>query len=108
MGMYSKEVQAVTESYKYSFVVTILVSFLPIVSQRKCYERNNQNCSTFRNYANDAIVCKGIPHALETIKKDPLKDQVESIWVIGGSSVYKVWSFMQLTMHYYLQLYVYV
>lgn len=43
-----------------------------------------------RDYGNDAIVCKSIPHALEVIEKPPLKDQVERIWVIGGSSVYKV------------------
>ncbi|KAK9302128.1 hypothetical protein QLX08_005741 [Tetragonisca angustula] len=41
------------------------------------------------DYGNDAIVCKSIPHALEVIAKPPLKDQVERIWVIGGSSVYK-------------------
>ncbi|KAK1122452.1 hypothetical protein K0M31_009672 [Melipona bicolor] len=41
------------------------------------------------DYGNDAIVCKSIPHALEIIEKPPLKDQVERIWVIGGSSVYK-------------------
>lgn len=41
------------------------------------------------DYGNVAIVCKSIPHALETISKEPLKDQVESIWVIGGSSVYE-------------------
>ncbi|XP_076765517.1 dihydrofolate reductase [Xylocopa sonorina] len=37
----------------------------------------------------EAIVCKSIPHALEVINKSPLKDNVENIWVIGGSSVYK-------------------
>ncbi|XP_003704189.2 dihydrofolate reductase [Megachile rotundata] len=41
------------------------------------------------DYGNEAIACKSIPHALETISKESLKDQVESIWVIGGSSVYK-------------------
>ncbi|XP_068980433.1 dihydrofolate reductase [Bombus flavifrons] len=41
------------------------------------------------DYGDDAIVCKSIPHALEVIKKPTLKDQIEGIWVIGGSSVYK-------------------
>ncbi|XP_043262795.1 dihydrofolate reductase isoform X2 [Colletes gigas] len=41
------------------------------------------------NYGGQALVCKSIPHALEIISQPPLKDQVENIWVIGGSSVYK-------------------
>ncbi|KZC07112.1 PREDICTED: dihydrofolate reductase [Dufourea novaeangliae] len=41
------------------------------------------------NYNDGAIVCKSIPHALEIILQPPLKDQIENIWVIGGSSVYK-------------------
>ncbi|KAG7189134.1 hypothetical protein KM043_008702 [Ampulex compressa] len=41
------------------------------------------------DYGDEAIVCKSIPHALEIISKPPLKDQIERIWVIGGSSVYK-------------------
>ncbi|XP_076241188.1 dihydrofolate reductase [Calliopsis andreniformis] len=41
------------------------------------------------DYGNQAIVCKSIPHALEIISQGPLKDKVENIWVIGGSSVYK-------------------
>ncbi|XP_017893381.2 dihydrofolate reductase, partial [Ceratina calcarata] len=45
--------------------------------------------SQFLDYGKDAIVCKNIPHALEIIGKPPLKDQIENIWVIGGSSVYK-------------------
>ncbi|XP_034178239.1 dihydrofolate reductase isoform X1 [Osmia lignaria lignaria] len=45
--------------------------------------------SQFLDYGNEAIVCKSIPHAIDVISKEPLKDQVESIWVIGGSSVYK-------------------
>lgn len=34
------------------------------------------------------IICKNIPHAFEVIEKT--KDRIENIWVIGGSSVYKV------------------
>ena len=45
--------------------------------------------SQLLNLGNDAIVCKSIPHVLEIVGQSPLKDQVESIWVIGGSSVYK-------------------
>ncbi|XP_076632707.1 dihydrofolate reductase [Colletes latitarsis] len=41
------------------------------------------------NYGGQAFVCNSIPHALEIISQPPLKDQVENIWVIGGSSVYK-------------------
>lgn len=44
----------------------------------------------YRDYGNEAFVCKSIPHALEIISQAPLKDKVESIWVIGGSSVYQV------------------
>ncbi|XP_053995509.1 dihydrofolate reductase isoform X1 [Hylaeus anthracinus] len=45
--------------------------------------------SQFLNFGDQAIVCKSIPQALEIISQPPLKDQVENIWVIGGSSVYK-------------------
>lgn len=41
------------------------------------------------DFGNEAIACKSLPHALELIAESPLKDKVESIWVIGGSSVYK-------------------
>ncbi|XP_066601174.1 dihydrofolate reductase [Prorops nasuta] len=41
------------------------------------------------DYGDEAIVCNGLSQALDLISKGPLKDQVESIWVIGGSSVYK-------------------
>ncbi|XP_058798340.1 dihydrofolate reductase [Phymastichus coffea] len=37
----------------------------------------------------DAIVCKNLPEAVEKISQSPLKDNVEQVWVIGGSSVYK-------------------
>ncbi|XP_061939612.1 dihydrofolate reductase isoform X2 [Apis cerana] len=39
------------------------------------------------DYGNDVIVCKSIPHAFEVIEK--IKDRIENIWVMGGSSVYK-------------------
>ncbi|XP_031832351.1 dihydrofolate reductase [Nomia melanderi] len=45
--------------------------------------------SQFLNVGDSAILCKSIPHAIEIISQPPLKDQIESIWVIGGSSVYK-------------------
>lgn len=38
---------------------------------------------------NEAFVCKSIPSALEFISKSNLKEQVENVWVIGGSNVYK-------------------
>ncbi|XP_011310647.1 dihydrofolate reductase [Fopius arisanus] len=37
----------------------------------------------------DAIVCKSIPAAIQMISTGSLKDKVEKIWVIGGSSVYE-------------------
>ncbi|XP_034178240.1 dihydrofolate reductase isoform X2 [Osmia lignaria lignaria] len=51
--------------------------------------RRTWECIPSKDYGNEAIVCKSIPHAIDVISKEPLKDQVESIWVIGGSSVYK-------------------
>lgn len=45
--------------------------------------------SKILDYGKDAIICKSIENALDIIGKPPLKDQVENIWVIGGSSVYK-------------------
>ncbi|KAJ8670604.1 hypothetical protein QAD02_001863 [Eretmocerus hayati] len=38
---------------------------------------------------NDAIACKNLPDAIDKISQSPLKDEVEQVWVIGGSSVYK-------------------
>ncbi|KAH0954858.1 hypothetical protein HN011_010138 [Eciton burchellii] len=39
------------------------------------------------DYGNKAIPCKSIPHALELIAQ--MQDQVERVWVIGGSRVYE-------------------
>ncbi|KAK2580382.1 hypothetical protein KPH14_006137 [Odynerus spinipes] len=41
------------------------------------------------NFGTEAIACKSISDALDTISRPPLCEQVEKIWVIGGSSVYK-------------------
>lgn len=45
--------------------------------------------SQILNCGGAAIVCNSISNALNIISKPPLKDQVENVWVIGGSSVYK-------------------
>lgn len=42
----------------------------------------------FRNYGDEAIVCRSIPNALELIAG--MQNEVERVWVIGGSRVYKV------------------
>ncbi|KYN16429.1 PREDICTED: dihydrofolate reductase isoform X2 [Trachymyrmex cornetzi] len=39
------------------------------------------------DYGDDAITCKSIPHALDIISG--MQNEVERIWVIGGSSLYK-------------------
>ncbi|XP_012227898.1 dihydrofolate reductase isoform X2 [Linepithema humile] len=39
------------------------------------------------DYGDKAIVCKSIPHALEVIAG--MQNQIERVWIIGGSSVYK-------------------
>ncbi|KYN36446.1 Dihydrofolate reductase [Trachymyrmex septentrionalis] len=39
------------------------------------------------DYGGDAIVCKSIPHALDVISE--MHNEVERVWVIGGSNVYK-------------------
>ncbi|KAG5329251.1 DYR reductase, partial [Acromyrmex charruanus] len=39
------------------------------------------------DYGDDAIVCKSIPHVLDVILG--MQNEVERVWVIGGSSVYK-------------------
>ncbi|KAI4474592.1 hypothetical protein M0802_015542 [Mischocyttarus mexicanus] len=41
------------------------------------------------NFGSNAIACKSISDALEIISEPPLCKQVDKIWVIGGSSVYK-------------------
>lgn len=41
------------------------------------------------NLGSDAIVCNSIPDALDVISRPPLCEQVEKVWVIGGSSIYK-------------------
>lgn len=55
---------------------------------RKIINIIRKSLKIFRNYGNDVIVCKSIPHAFEVIEK--IKDRIENIWVMGGSSVYKV------------------
>lgn len=45
-------------------------------------------CYNFRNYGDKAIVCKSIPNAFEVIAE--LQNEIERVWVIGGSRVYKV------------------
>lgn len=49
-----------------------------------------KNHTNFRDYGDKAIVCKSIPHALEVIAG--MQNQVERVWVIGGSNVYKVYN----------------
>ena len=44
----------------------------------------------FSDLGKDAIVCKTLSEAVEKLSQSPLKDKVEKVWVIGGSSVYKV------------------
>ncbi|XP_011693649.1 PREDICTED: dihydrofolate reductase isoform X1 [Wasmannia auropunctata] len=39
------------------------------------------------DYGDEAIACKSIAHALDVISG--MENQVERVWVIGGSSVYK-------------------
>lgn len=39
------------------------------------------------DYGDKAITCKSIPHAIEVITE--MQNQIERVWVIGGSSVYK-------------------
>ncbi|KAL0108391.1 hypothetical protein PUN28_015141 [Cardiocondyla obscurior] len=43
--------------------------------------------SQITDLGHEAIACKDIPHALDTILQ--MQNQVERIWVIGGSRVYK-------------------
>ncbi|XP_012261765.1 dihydrofolate reductase [Athalia rosae] len=43
----------------------------------------------YLDLGDEAIVCKSLPSALEKLSQPPLKDQIERIWVIGGSGVYK-------------------
>lgn len=54
------------------------------------HKKNN-----FRDYGDKAIVCKSMPHAFEIITG--MQNQVERVWVIGGSNVYKVFH----TIRYY-------
>lgn len=49
----------------------------------------------FRDYGDEAIVCKSISHALDVISG--MQNQIERIWVIGGSSVYKVFYILHST-----------
>ncbi|XP_054269002.1 dihydrofolate reductase-like [Macrosteles quadrilineatus] len=40
-------------------------------------------------YPEDLVVCRSFPEALQALKKPPLVDSIENVWVIGGSSVYQ-------------------
>lgn len=44
----------------------------------------------FRDLGEGIITSKSLTEAMDKITQTPLKDQVEKIWVIGGSSVYQV------------------
>ncbi|XP_014208214.1 dihydrofolate reductase isoform X2 [Copidosoma floridanum] len=37
----------------------------------------------------DAIACNSLPEAIQQISQDHLRDKVEQVWVIGGSSIYQ-------------------
>lgn len=55
---------------------------------KKSNLRKKINFINFRDYGDKAITCKSIPHAIEVITE--MQNQIERVWVIGGSSVYKV------------------
>ncbi|GAB0100136.1 Dihydrofolate reductase [Sergentomyia squamirostris] len=37
----------------------------------------------------DVILCSSLPEALKLLEKDPYKQEIENIWIVGGYSVYK-------------------
>jgi dihydrofolate reductase len=47
-------------------------------------------CSTCRIIGPNVLVCSSLDSALQKLQEPPLAETVESAWVIGGSSVYKV------------------
>lgn len=53
--------------------------------------RINMVMSTqIRDYGDQVLTCTSILHALEIVSQPLLSSKVETIWVIGGSAVYKV------------------
>lgn len=62
---------------------------MKIINEEKSnFFKKKINCINFRDYGDKAIICKSIPHAIEVITE--MQNQIERVWVIGGSSVYKV------------------
>ncbi|XP_011496419.1 PREDICTED: dihydrofolate reductase [Ceratosolen solmsi marchali] len=42
------------------------------------------------DYGEDVVVCKSLPDMIEKLSQSPLNDKIEQVWVIGGSSIYKI------------------
>lgn len=90
MGLYPRKVSTFTEPHKYGVNVAITVIMGEMIDEIKnfIFLEKKLIVSTLRDYGDKAITCKSIPHAIEVITD--MQNQVERVWVIGGSSVYKV------------------
>lgn len=101
MGVHPWKVSTFEGPHKHGVDFAIIV----IIDKTKNMKRNSifQKIidiiyRNFRDYGDEAIACKSISHALDVISG--MQNQVERIWVIGGSSVYKVFctiNFLHLT-----------
>ncbi|XP_058820468.1 dihydrofolate reductase [Topomyia yanbarensis] len=40
-------------------------------------------------YPNDVVVCKSLQEALNKLEDIPLVDEIENVWIVGGTAVYK-------------------
>ncbi|XP_064553780.1 dihydrofolate reductase [Drosophila montana] len=61
-------------------------------SKRPLPDRLNIVLSTTMSKAelpNDVLLCRSLEEALKTLESEPWCDQIENIWIVGGSGVYE-------------------
>jgi len=93
MGLYPRQVPAFERSHKHGANIAVLVIIvIEITIKHKTilflFLLRKFNSANFSDYGDKAITCKSIPYALELIAQ--MQDQVERVWIIGGSRVYEV------------------
>lgn len=45
--------------------------------------------STAADYPPEVVLCGSLPEAMERLASEEMSDKIESIWIVGGTSVYK-------------------
>lgn len=86
-----------TTSSSSSVVSPWLSEYIPVVEKGLCCNAFTAICFTCRILGPNVLVCSSLETALQRLQEPPLTETVESAWVIGGSSVYKVCNYCMLS-----------